>query len=404
MYRSSIERYGDEDNNNDCDLVYYNIDIISNRTQDITGIDPPISYREDRQTPIINDASKYYFSIIRATLDGAGSGLPLFIPIIQLGQSDINLTVYSITLSGYVGGGTRYTSQVFIEYEPESIIASLPQPPLLKQDLTSKYYYVFSYSHWVYLVNKAIAKAMASIQTQVQATFGTLKTKAPVIMYDSPSNLFKLYTDMYGFGTDYTQANPTTGTNEDFDIYFNSNMYQLFKNFQVEYYGGEPANQGQTYRIIISNQLGVNTYKDTIGTTDIITTQDFPSTDSIWSPISSIVFTTSMLPTISEQVGVPVSFENGNNRVNQTSAAAFSNIITDIQLPLIRSADYKGLINFTANPYRLTCMSNSKQEVRSVDIQIYWKCKMNNELYPITMPGLSTVSMKLMFRKKSLGV
>ena len=317
MYNSSIEY---SDTGSDPNIVYYNIDIISNRTNDLgIGSDPVIAYKEDRQVPIINDASQYYFSIIRASIDGAGSGLPLLMPIVQIGQSDPNLTVYSISLTAYVGGASNITVQEYIIYEPEAINAPTPSAPLIKQDFTSKYYYVFTFSHWVSLINKAIQKAMTNIQTQLQATYGTLTTKTPRLMYESATNLFQLYCDAYGFGEDDRTSKGIAGKDESFEIYLNSNLYQLLRNFPVEYYGGEPGNSGQTFRIIIENKLGTNVYKDPVGTTYYIAVQDFPSTDSIWSPISSIVFCTSFLPTISEQVGIPVQFTDGNNGWNQTS-------------------------------------------------------------------------------------
>jgi S1-C subfamily serine protease len=83
-YRSSIEVVG---NNTDPDIVYYNADIVADAFDPSSlGLDrdPPIRFQETRSTPLINDISKYMFSIIRFTMDGAGKDLP----IADLGNSD----------------------------------------------------------------------------------------------------------------------------------------------------------------------------------------------------------------------------------------------------------------------------------------------------------------------------
>jgi hypothetical protein len=395
MFSSSLEY---SDNDNDPAFVYYNIDIISNKTNESgLGEDPVVQYSETRQQPIISDASKYYFSIIRASIDGAGSGLPLFIPSIQTGQSDINLTVYSVTIFFKCQGVNGSSNQSYISYESEAINPILPNPPTSKQDYSGKYYYVFSYSHWLTLVNNAIQQAWQFAVNEITSFGKVVNTKCPQMIYDPITGLFSMYCDSYGFGSDRTSAG--TETDESFSIYFNSPMYQLFRNFHFNFHGGEPTNYGLTYELVVNNKLDKNVYTDSKGTKYYVMTQDFPSTDSIWSPITSLVFTTSLLCTLPEQVGVPIKYTDGNNYF-QTSASNFSNVITDIALPLTKASDYKGFIQYTANPYRFISMSNSSQDVRSVDIRLFWKNKLDNELYPVTMSGLSNVSIKMLFKRK----
>ena len=103
MFSSSIQSYGD--NQDVPDYVYYNADIINNTTADkLFGVpvaDPQVRFNETRDKAIIKNASDYYFSIIRFTMDGANKDLPLFIPNIQTGtgQANFNLTTYSMAVT-----------------------------------------------------------------------------------------------------------------------------------------------------------------------------------------------------------------------------------------------------------------------------------------------------------------
>jgi hypothetical protein len=44
----------------------------------------------------------------------------------------------------------------------------------------------------------------------------------------------------------------------------------------------------------------------------------------------------------------------------------------------------------------------SHQPLNGVDVQVFWKNRLNNQLYPITMTNLSSVSFKMMFKKKDV--
>lgn len=54
-------------------------------------------FNETRASPLISDISKYYFSIVRFSMT-AGKNLPLFIPLIEVGQADIDKTIYRSTI------------------------------------------------------------------------------------------------------------------------------------------------------------------------------------------------------------------------------------------------------------------------------------------------------------------
>jgi hypothetical protein len=111
-----------------------------------------------------------------------------------------------------------------------------------------------------------------------------------------------------------------------------------------------------------------------------------------------------LLPIRSEATGVPVILGTGNlGDSRSTSQAAFQPIITDIAVDTsIGGADeYRTFIYYSPTAeYRLSDFSASKQEIRSIDVQVFWKNRLNNQLYPISMFNLSSVSLKCMFRHK----
>lgn len=453
-YRSNIEFSGQYDPLGDPDIIYYNADIVNdNQLSKVgLGLDPVVRFQETRSTALINDISKFYFSIVRFTMNGPNKDLPIFIPSVQIGQGDINLTSYSVGLQltkQVLIGGNPFTfngyARRFVYYASESAPAytasgqTLPNPPLTQQDIRGVYYYVYTYQHWLDLVNQTLAltltsadpispqKPTLSLQEQFQAFWTAnggggiapnIITEAPTILYSPTSNLFTLNGDTYGFGGADARSFGTgaAGNEEAMTLWFNTNMFGLFTNFNNLYLGDE-AN-GQVNQIVFQNKLGSNLYFSQSPTmaagppiAPVFTgksyyqeVQDYESTSSLWSPITALVFTSTLIPVYAEQVGAPIVYGEGNDGTNNQSTNAFQPIVTDIALPLDNAANYRGFIEYVPSAeYRMASFTSSRQEIRNIDIQVFWKARLDGNLYPLRMFNLSSVSIKMMFRKKASG-
>lgn len=464
MYRSSVEYVGGTVEQPD--YVYYNADIINNRTDDALtpgGLsvlpDPLIRFNETRDYPLIKDAANYHFSIIRFTMNGANRDLPLLIPIIQTGQSDVNLTTYAVAIPYSQSFNTNLGNiQInalpaprYIQYSPETkntALAPLPRLPTVEQDITSRYYWIYTYGYWVDLVNATLELAYQDTFAAFQAawaaypglvtpfpypdyaTWKATVAATPKMTYEGEDPpLFSIWGDSKAFGTPLTTwvAPPVVPgapvSAPSCRLFFNTNMYGLFANFpnlyynttSLPYYPGAVVPAGYVNEILFQNDQWSNIVDYTVapysGYTAMpadqktqwwVVKQDFESVDSLWSPIASIVFTSTLLPIKTEAVGEPVVFGTGNlGDSAPTSRNAFQPIITDIALDGNLANDWREFIYYTPSAeYRMSDFTGSHQDIRNIDIQVFWKNRLNNELYPISMFNLSSVSLKVMFRKR----
>jgi hypothetical protein len=131
--------------------------------------------------------------------------------------------------------------------------------------------------------------------------------------------------------------------------------------------------------------------------------QDYESTSTLWSPIESIVFTSALLPLVFEQIGDPIRFGSGNDNASNSGRPAFSPIITDVALTNENANAYRTFILYSPTAeYRLASFQRSKQSINSVDIQCYWKNRLDGQLYPIQMFNGTSVSLKVMFRRRGV--
>jgi hypothetical protein len=323
------------------------------------------------------------------------------------------------------------------------------------QDITSRYYWCYSYQHWLNLVNKTIydptlGESQLScygllyeafrLAWQSNPAFATLPFPyatigdlartivPPVFTRDNNTNLFSITADSDAFGERILTFAPS-GVNGSpssppvCSLWMNTNMYGLFSNFPNTYIN-DPINYplGYVNRINFPNKFYKNVadYRlppyggvPPLGLVPVyeqkpyyVLEQEFLSTDSLWSPIGSLVFTSTLLPIMNEQTGPPIELGTSNTSFSSpTVRSAFDPIITDIIVPLSDKGaqDYRSFIYYNPTAeYRLTSFT-THTSIRQIDIQVFWRSRLTNELYPIQMFNQSSVSIKVMFKKIGAG-
>ena len=432
----SWETQGGVDESGDYDHVYFNALIVNNRTEIAQDRpDPAVQFQETRQRPIIGDASKYDFSIVRANLCGPGLDLPVFIPTIAIGPidnptQDVNRTIYTVSLqltANYVVGGNPYTASFTSTkpciWTPETLDteqAPVPEPGTtqIQQDLTTRYYWCYTITHWLTIVNAAYQACLTDIQAQFAANYTapggwnlpgpapTLQTLSPTITYNPSSNLFSIYADRYGFGG-ADRLSVGGAADESFRMWMNQNTFGMFANFNNLYYNlpNGLTNEILIYPIMYSNILTVPSPPGPVAKTYWIMNQDAPSTSMLWSPVESIVFCSTMLPLAYEGIGAPIRY--GTSSVNTAASGNtegnFTNIITDIALTITSPNDYRSFIQYIPSAeYRMTSFLSSKTPINNIDVQLYWKNRLDGKLQPLAMFNGSSVSLKIMFRRRGV--
>jgi len=375
----------------------------------------------------------------------------------QYYQANIPSVGQDPTLKTYttVGGNTVYYWK--------TVSDSLGNP----QDVSSRYYWVYSYTHWLSLIQDALEVANSNLYQNyvdsggdptVYASYSTTApmwittNPTPVITYNNTTQLFSIAYPPSYLSLDQQQSygyTPTTDAPQ-LCLYMNQNMFGLFAGFDNTYYNtvdpvysyGSPSPPHDVALFAINRWAYPSTQKFPVGFANkmivsiplvnlgdskgytagpanvvrlvdvdgdvkkqfvVVMTQDYASTSTLWSPIDSIVFTTALLPVQNEQTAPPnvLGRQNVGNS-SATSASAFSPIITDIALDLGNdgTAWRKMLYYSPSAEYRLSDFQNSKADIRSIDIQVFWRNRLDNNLYPVSMFNLSSVSIKVMFRKK----
>lgn len=535
-YRMSYSFRSIVDGGADSEMIYYNALMTSTKTADLTFSQPPqpVKFNETRDAPIVRDASLYNFSIIKFTMNGPGRELPLFIPLIQTNgtvsaaagkQTDPNRTIYNLALPyqrrwNYTNNVTGLAATAVITLAPEStpiayipeiqniVLAPVPQVPvtgIAKQDLSTRYYWTYTYSHFAQMVNTALENAMQDTFTAFNIFWATLPTATvnpyftggvpdfnkflldhdiPFIQYNEFTKFFELYGDTRAFnisgqlipntpsprtglptGTQapvpafvppvYVAGSPASPASPPFlRLFFNTELMNLLANFNNTFLGAVggstipfpiPQISGSydftigsatpfsgagpwlySYEILFANQLYTNILNNNplLQGSSLVpppvynpyyliptdrqnlywkTTQDYRSTDAMWSPVSAIVFTSALLPVKKEYTSATVDLNAGNlGSGSSGSQSAFQPIISDFSIDQ-QQEGAEGYRNFTqyepSAEYKMVSMTASHEEIRNIDIQVFWKYRLTGELIPLTAANCSDINIKMLFRK-----
>lgn len=373
--------------------IYYDITI--SNLQNSTTAGPNIYFNETRNSPFILDPSSYYLSIVRFTLDT--NTLPVIQPDIQpTPNSNVNLTSYSITLewSNPVAPFQTFLEQTFITFIPQNLQAIVPAPPSQTttglQNNETGYYDIFNYQYWILLVNNTFQQCFTALNAQVVAAGLVLPTpNSPVMSWDTQTNIAILNADQAGY--DDTTANYI-------DIYFNPALFNIFSSFPFIIEKTDVIAGGKNARIIMSGFGGANVVQfppvaPTYVALQIV--QEY-STLSLWTPITSIVFTSNTLPIVANQVSAPLLFFNGKRFQSGGNNSNIAQIITDF---VANDGIYKPNIVFIPSAqYRLVNLVGNSP-LYNIDIEVFYKNRVG-EFIPVRLNSGGTATIKLLFTRK----
>ena len=384
---------------NSADIIYADM-LVANAASSTTA-PPQLKFSETRSSPILTRSEDYELSVVRFTVDSTQATVPVLIPLIQVGQSDPDLTVYSVTLQ-YTYNGFDYISQSFVQWSPQDASAPVPLGPSqtgsgLQDIFSSTYYYCFSYNYFTYLVFIAIRTAYTDLVGQVTAAGGSLPTadNCPFITWDSTANgpvLFSPY-PYYDLG-EGGGGNPIL-------MFLNAELYSLFQ-FPARH-NGYNVTYGRQFQILTAAVGSTNTiplYEADDPThvgeaTSYIQTYPEFSPISSWSPFVAIVFTSAHLPVVPSLQSQPSVFIN-QQLITSGQPNNTASVITDLA-----TADqtFSPFINYTpTSEYRMISLTGSNP-LFTIDVSVSWRLK-TGAIIPMYLPAVGSCSLKIMFRKK----
>ena len=380
--------------------IYYNITLTNNDTTN-SGVFPAVTFTETRNTPILNCPEDYNMSVVRFALETVTLPVMTCQPVV--GSITAEQLIYEIQLSYTAYGDTpeqaTYATE-YVQFNPNDTTVVSPTIPITEQDLQNPYYNIFSYNSFILMINRAISDAWTTLLPSIPAAVTSVAT-LPYLSWDTGGNLAILSAS--------TALFTNTAGNGIFKIAFNTPLFTLFSSFNSAKYNGptreDPTVNQVWYSVIVDTgpSAVVSSHVVTVGSAtttlyDYQVIQEY-TTCPLWTPVDSIVFTTSMLPINPELVAAPIVYNNNQVFASVGTNANLTNTLTDFVVDLVTGTEYKPTIYYVpSGEYRLTSLFGTSP-ASSIQVNVYYKNRFGT-LVPLTLGFGCSASIKLMFRRK----
>lgn len=330
-----------------------------------------------------------------------------------------NITPYRMTMRfTNVATSTTYTYSQPITYQPNDQTTLIPNwnpanpQALTLEEITSEYYWIYNYELWINQVNQAIKNCFWGLSGQVFATSAlnlpmtgltTTNYTQPYMSWNSATDIALITADNNAFGQS------SGGAKQIIFWSFNQPLSTLFDSFPYQYPNVPPdsnfystlvfnTNAGAGYFIVqdwsvfppttTNGYLGIQIYQD-------------HQTASLANPVQSIVFTSTLLPVVMENVGQP-SILGGTAPTPQVigSSANIFPVVTDFIVPFSATNQYVPDISYVpSGEYRLVDLYGESPAYQ-IDVQVFWKDQYGL-LHPFLLGSGCSGSLKVMFRRKN---
>jgi hypothetical protein len=408
------------DKNKDPSQKYYNILVKNNNTgYDSSGNPVPytnavdLSFEQTRTIPYINHPRDFYMSVVGFEMDT--QSIPVFICDPIVGQSNVNDTVYTITMNYITNSGlNNKVVQQRVQWSPEDKSATQPTGLVPDSYNMDPYYYAYTYQHFIALVNKALDDCWTALAIPVSSPPNPNTLRAFISLEGdkvilNAQNALCL-TDSSG---NIANNNNTLVKATGIKIYFNTELYNLFSSFEAIKIAQPLVNIGpassvlnSNYQLLFAKNQSSTNIKLTptlfVGIPPVLTygmSQNFSEYSPLpyWNPIDKVVFTTAQLPVVPQLVAAASNYYSDS----QTSGtnADVSYILCDFSAQLATGTEYKPNITYIPPAEYVLNELYGDVPLSSISIYVFWKDKFG-DLHPFLLEAGGTALLKIMFRKK----
>jgi hypothetical protein len=411
-------------------ISYYNA-TLTNSNQ-ITYESIPAEFNQVFDNSLIESAKDYDIAVTRFCL--SSQSIPFWACPIQLNQPNPNLTPYGIQLSYKSLNGNEVSLDTY-EYllwsDSNDELPPLPAYPagdITRQIMSNGYYFSYDKHEFINMFNDAMQRALQALYAKFILIYpldDDPPFRATVQYYRNnvPSESQKIFIPVFEFPflswndslnkfqmnidpNNYANAgNP----NEGIKIYFNNMLFPLLQfPFSTRQYN-RPSNILDAYQLVVPNNPEnwvLPTFLSQAITTDVRNLQLFVVSDhntlGCFSPLQRLIFTSNTLTTKPENVQPETDFATQANP-SSINGINGQKVLVDFEVDMFSTNDTnRDYIQFnqSVNNSRAIGLQNSRDDIKQLDIKVWWS-DFNNNQYPVVLYAGQRFDVKIAFIPRS---
>jgi hypothetical protein len=373
----------------------------------LTNKNQTLLLAERRNGAFLYDASQYYLTVSRFYLENPK--FPVIIPVVDLNAADTDTLIYKVYMEYFSHGQVKVKEQSLI-FVADDRTQTKPATVSVSDLTYNKYYWLYNYESFIEIFNTALKSCFAKVVQDnnnivdasgnlIAVASSSLQADISVAISSFTSHEFVLTARSDCFD-DSSVSTALSNNYKKIRVYFNAPLRVLFAGFRTI---KTSLLSQDAYRLRLFNFVDNFTKSSTADPRAFISMITDVSSTNTWNPVQSIVFTSGVIPVAQSLIGAnqvfnpPIGFQDSGSNSN------VSPIITDLQLAFEPNNQYRPYIYYApSGAYRLIDMT-SNSNLSDISVEVFWRDRYGG-LHPFELQPFCSVSLKLLFRHKSLGV
>jgi len=129
-------------------------------------------------------------------------------------------------------------------------------------------------------------------------------------------------------------------------------------------------------------------------------TQDFISTGTLWSPVASLVLTTTQIPVRFEGNANPVVLGGSNAGGSSGVSGAAQKVLLETPIDAVTADLWRGFIQYKPLVPLFSSLDPSQDGLTNLDLRLGWRSRLTNAVYPLNLYNSGSCSFRLRFVRK----
>jgi hypothetical protein len=129
-------------------------------------------------------------------------------------------------------------------------------------------------------------------------------------------------------------------------------------------------------------------------------TQDFISTGTLWSPVASLVLTTTQIPVRFEGNANPVVLGGSNAGGSTGVSGAAQKVLLETPIDAVTADLWRGFIQYKPLVPLFSSLDPSQDGLTNLDLRLGWRSRLTNAVYPLNLYNSGSCSFRLRFVRK----
>jgi hypothetical protein len=84
---------------------------------------------------------------------------------------------------------------------------------------------------------------------------------------------------------------------------------------------------------------------------------------------------------------------------SNATTGSFQKVLLETPIEVLPQESWRGILSYEPRYQKLSSLGLSKEDLKNLDVQVYWRNRLTNSLVPLTLYNGGTANIRLLFKR-----